>query len=73
MNIESNIKAKFKKKIYTFNTIENFWRYYNNHPNLNSGCNFFLTRDDFFPMWEEVPDGSRLSFILSKKKYTDIV
>lgn len=62
-NNNNNWSKESYYKIYSFNTIENFWRFYNNHPNLTYGT-YYLMRDDNFPVWEECPNGQRLSFIL---------
>lgn len=56
------------KKVYKMDSVESFWRVYNNVPNMLEYC-FFLMKDDIFPEWKEKENinGSRWSFIIQKE------
>lgn len=54
-------------EIYTFSTIENFWRLYNNLPPVTSfsiNSSYTLFRDNVLPSWEHPKNIDGFSFIL---------
>ena len=78
---------KSYKKLYEFNTIEDFWRLFNNIPDMESiskGTLYSFFRNDIKPSWEapENKNGSSLQMYLNedlmgveqlKKIYRDIM
>lgn len=55
------------RKIYTFNTIEDFWTFYNNVDCFDKYM-FFLMKNNIRPIWEDNCniEGGAFSFIVSK-------
>lgn len=60
------------KKVYTFNTIEDFWLFYKNI-NSYEKYQFFLMRDGIKPVWEDEKNikGGAYSYIISKNLSKD--
>ena len=54
-NEKDNWKLSGYKKIYTFNTIANFWKFYNNWYKVGGVTNkhFFLMKNNVTPVWED--------------------
>ena len=48
---EKDWKYKGYKEIYRFETLEDFWYFYNNHPTLGMGI-YFLMKDGILPKWD---------------------
>ena len=49
---EKNWTRNSYKKVWEFNTIEDFWGFFNNFEYLDEGMLFFM-RKHVFPLWEE--------------------
>lgn len=49
---EKDWTKKSYHKIWEFNTVEDFWRFFNNFEYLHNGMLFFM-RKNVFPLWEE--------------------
>ena len=48
---EKDWKYKGYKEIYRFETLEDFWYFYNNHPTLGMGI-YFLMKTGVLPKWD---------------------
>jgi translation initiation factor 4E len=65
------------KKIVTFDTVEDFWRIFNNirtASKLNSGCDYHLFKDGIVPQWEDpanVAGGKWLASIKGQRPKLD--
>jgi hypothetical protein len=55
------------KPIYSFNTIQEFWKFFNAIDDYNTNM-FFLMREGVFPLWEDAKnrDGGCWSYIIEK-------
>jgi hypothetical protein len=55
------------KPIYSFNTIQDFWKFYNAIEDYNTNM-YFLMREGVFPLWEDAKnrDGGCWSYIIEK-------
>jgi translation initiation factor 4E len=49
---EKNWTKKSYHKIWEFNSVEDFWSFFNNFEYLHNGMLFFM-RQNVFPLWEE--------------------
>lgn len=65
---DSNWTIDNYKLLYSFDSVNNFWRLYNNFPNHSFGL-FFLMRDGISPIWEDKQNinGGTFSFKIGKK------
>ncbi|KAK8823808.1 hypothetical protein WA538_001100 [Blastocystis sp. DL] len=62
------------KRIGTFDTVEDFWRYYIHmkRPSaLDKDCNYYLFRDQLVPAWETFPNGG--CWILKVKRTSGVL
>lgn len=67
---DSNWKLDSYTKIYSFNTIQEFWALYNSIPEMQIGTGmFFIMRDNIKPIWEDPKNinGGCWSYKISKK------
>lgn len=65
------------KTVYTFSTVEDFWRLYNNllpPSRLNHGTDFHLFKQGIEPKWEDAncEKGGKWLFTLSRERNKDI-
>jgi len=65
------------KEIFTFSTVEDFWRMYNNiapPSQLSLGCNYNLFQKGIEPKWEDVANakGGKWTLIVPKNKSTSV-
>lgn len=71
-NVSTGLKYEENiNKICTFNTVEDFWGYYQHMvrpEQLPIGCDFFLFQQDIKPMWEDIANKQGGRFILKIKK-----
>lgn len=60
------------KHLYSFDSVCNFWRLYNNFPQHSLGM-FFLMRDGINPLWEDPHNmnGGTFSFKIGKNQIKD--
>ena len=70
---EKNWSKKSYKKVWEFNTVEDYWRFFNNFEYLHDGMLFFM-RKDVFPLWEEPKNinGGSWSIKVSNKEAKDL-
>jgi len=66
------------QEVYTFSTVEDFWRMYNNLPpaaQLQQGCGFNLFKKGIEPKWEDVKNakGGKWTVLVGKKDELDKV
>jgi len=64
------------QEIYTFSTVEDFWRMYNNLPSASSlqqGCGFNLFKKGIEPKWEDKKNakGGKWTIVLNKGEDLD--
>lgn len=67
-------KFKSYKKIYKFNTVEDYWSLINNIPKLHfSSGMFFLMKNDIPPLWEDQfnINGGHWSYKVYKKEASE--
>jgi hypothetical protein len=75
-NEKDNWKLSGYKKIYTFNTIANFWKFYNNWDKVGGVTNkhFFLMKNNVTPIWEDQSNinGGCWSFKIQEEQAEDL-
>ena len=75
-NEKDNWKLSGYKKIYTFNTIGNFWKFYNNWDKVGGVTNkhFFLMKNNVTPVWEDPVNinGGCWSFKIQEEQAEDL-
>jgi len=56
------------KQLYSFNTIEGFWKFYKVIPDYSTNM-YFLMREGVFPLWEDAKNrnGGTWSYIIEKE------
>jgi hypothetical protein len=70
---DSNWKKESYIKVYSFNTIEDFWKLYKNLTSIDNVM-LFLMKDGIFPLWEDEKNknGGAWSYKIKKNQNFDI-
>jgi hypothetical protein len=64
---DTNWLKESYKQLYSFNTIEEFWKFYKAIPDYSTNM-YFLMREGVFPLWEDAKNrnGGTWSYIIEK-------